>query len=499
MTQPAVSSKPWLEIFLVLVAVSVGVAVRLYQVSYNFDCDEIFSARLASGSLTEVISQSLTDRPHPPLHNLLLFVWVHAFGASETSTRMLSVAIAGAFMVTAYFLFRRLMPFRSAIAAMALLATSPFFVYYGQQARPYSLIALLATANLLAFVSLLKSPLQRRLLWLWATSCTALLYSQYLGGLLIAAEVTFAIFTLKTNRVKVALFGVTSIALIAPWFFAAAYRPLLAGNDPLPHINWINTPTAADFVWFYLSVFGSTPWLRFRWLLLVLFPAGAWFLWTALRERTCSPERLFLLAVAFGIPPIVFAISVLGPKPVFADRQMIGCYVAFFGAIGLFASSLPRRLDIPFFCALMAWTITAIPQAFPQHSKPPSKQVALDLNAQYGSERVVALEDWVAGPTNFYRGKNRVRLFHELSDDEKKQRFLLLCRPFRDSDPEIAPVRVDREPLASWNWGWEISEENSKGLNLYEIHPDVADRRKPKSDGSAPATRQTEKDAPPTH
>lgn len=58
----------------------VGIALRMVQIAYNFDGDELFSARLAARPFGEVIRQSLENRPHPPLHNLLLFPWVRAFG-----------------------------------------------------------------------------------------------------------------------------------------------------------------------------------------------------------------------------------------------------------------------------------------------------------------------------------------------------------------------------------------------------------------------------------
>ena len=92
----------WAEVCIVVVLLSIGVAVRTYQIDYNFDGDELFSAQLASRPFAEVISQSLEDRPHPPLHNILLHFWIGAFGASERSTRLLSVVLSAAFLLSAY-------------------------------------------------------------------------------------------------------------------------------------------------------------------------------------------------------------------------------------------------------------------------------------------------------------------------------------------------------------------------------------------------------------
>jgi mannosyltransferase len=84
-----------LEIILLIIIIAVGLAARFHEVCYNLDGDEIFSVELASKSFGEVISRSLQDTPHPPLHNILLHLWIKVFGASEASVRALSVLFSG--------------------------------------------------------------------------------------------------------------------------------------------------------------------------------------------------------------------------------------------------------------------------------------------------------------------------------------------------------------------------------------------------------------------
>src|SRR5580704_15502906 len=114
----------WVELILVIVLLGVGIAARMYQIGYNFDGDEIFSTQVAGGSFAEVIAHSLQDRPHPPLYYTLLHFWMGLFGSSETSVRMLSVSLSAAFLLTAYGLFRRVMPRRAAQGSLAILAFS---------------------------------------------------------------------------------------------------------------------------------------------------------------------------------------------------------------------------------------------------------------------------------------------------------------------------------------------------------------------------------------
>ena len=362
-------------------------------------------------------------------------------------------------------------PPRIALGSLAILASSPFFVYYGQQARPYALIELLATANMLAFVKVLEAPEERRWMSLWAASCVVLLYSQYLGGVLIALEMAIAVVRLRVGRLKVVLYGLAAIALIGPCFIAAMYGPISKGADPLGRISWMSQPKPVDFVWFYVSVFGTIPGIRSRWLLGAVACAGTCYLYKSLRAGVLGLKESFLLAVAFGIPSLVYALSTCGPTPIFEGRQMIAAAIAFVGAIGLLASSLKRGLDVAFLVMLVAWTAAAMPQAFPQTSKPAWRQVASDLNDRYGTEAVVVLEGWVGKPLQFYRGGNRVRMWDGLNDDEKGKRFLLLCRPFLDSRPGLEDSRCQRVLVASWRRRRSIQPGFYSELNLYEVVP----------------------------
>jgi hypothetical protein len=60
------------ERILVVIVVVVGLAARLHEIGYNLVGDEIFSVELESRNFAKVISGSLKDTPHPPLHNVLL-------------------------------------------------------------------------------------------------------------------------------------------------------------------------------------------------------------------------------------------------------------------------------------------------------------------------------------------------------------------------------------------------------------------------------------------
>jgi len=87
-----------------------------------------------------VRSLALEDPQHPPLYYLLAHVWVRFFGSSVASIRSLA-AIFGILALPCAYWFARELFDDSGVAATftALLALSPFYVLYSQEAREYSL------------------------------------------------------------------------------------------------------------------------------------------------------------------------------------------------------------------------------------------------------------------------------------------------------------------------------------------------------------------------
>jgi hypothetical protein len=457
----------WEHILLVIV-VAVALATRLHEIGYNLDGDEIFSVDVASKQFSEMISRSLQDTSHPPLHIVLLHLWIKLFGASEASARALSILFSGAFLLTFYALLRRFIPAWLALGLLMLISLSPFFVYYGQQARPYALISFLSAVNLLAYIRVLEAPGDRGPLAIWASSCVFLVYAQYMAMVLIAFELGLAFLHLRLKRLTILAYGSAAGALILPWLIAAMAGAIFKQTDPLSGISWIEAPTPAGFVWFYVSVFGETG-LRVRWLLVVLSILGVAYVGRLLMLRHIPVDQQLLVLAGIGVPLFVYAVSALGPKPVFAERQLIGAAIAFVAIIGLGMATMPRSLALGFLLTLLVWTAAALPRGFPHSVKPPWRDIATQIDTQYDSMRVVAEEGWVSNPLIYYRREGSIRLWSELSKDEKDGRFLLICRPFKCSDIETEALKSRRSQLETWQWGMSSEPGEYNQIRLYEI------------------------------
>jgi hypothetical protein len=244
---------------------------------------------------------------------------------------------------------------------------------------------------------------------------------------------------------------------------------ILGGNDPLPHISWMEPPTPTSLLWFYVSVFGESPWLQTRWLLVLLSVPGAVYLLRLYVSKNIAVSHILYFFLGIGLPIVVYVLSVWGPKPLFASRQMLGAAIAFVAIIGLCIASLPRIFAAGFFLIFLLWTAGSMPQSFPQNTKPPWTDIAAQIDAKYNSKTAVALENWIGNPLSYYRKIGSVRLWSELSEHEQDEELLFVCRPFRCSVVETEPIKSRSSLLATWRWGGGGSLNEDRKILMYKI------------------------------
>ena len=119
--------------------------------SQSFWLDETFTWKITGGSVSHVFSGVRELESTPPLAYLLVWLSRQALGSSEFALRFFP-ALAGTLTVPAVWLGgRRLFGPRAGLIAAALTAVSPFMWWYSQEARAYSLAALMCAFVLAAF------------------------------------------------------------------------------------------------------------------------------------------------------------------------------------------------------------------------------------------------------------------------------------------------------------------------------------------------------------
>ena len=146
-----------------------GLFLRLYRVNARelwFDEEQTFfiiTTRLFNPhSGLSFLGYLKNLDSHPPLYYLVLFFWCKAWGATLAAMRYFSVLVNTVSLPLVYLLARRFCRKEGALFAVAMMVLSPFHLWYAQEARMYSFIALAGLLSTIFFCAAV-----RRQRWGW--------------------------------------------------------------------------------------------------------------------------------------------------------------------------------------------------------------------------------------------------------------------------------------------------------------------------------------------
>jgi mannosyltransferase len=152
--------------------------------------DETYTVHVVrAGSLGELWDRIGAIESTPPLFYLLTWLWTRLVGSDGAAAlRTVSALALIAAVPVAYCALRRLVGWRGALTAAALLAVSPLLAWYALDARAYGLLVLTALSSVWAFGVVLEGATPRRVA-LWALAATAAIWTHWFAGFLVLAEV----------------------------------------------------------------------------------------------------------------------------------------------------------------------------------------------------------------------------------------------------------------------------------------------------------------------
>lgn len=163
-----------------IVLTAVSIYVRTRSISGSFWMDEGLSVGIASHDLMD-IPGVLRQDGSPPLYYMGLNLWMDAFGRTETAVHWFSLIFSLLTIPAAMWAGWSLWGKRAGYIGAAICALNPFLTSYGEEARMYSLMALLA---LLATACFLHAYVYRRgrvYVVLFAVFQTLMLYTHGWG------------------------------------------------------------------------------------------------------------------------------------------------------------------------------------------------------------------------------------------------------------------------------------------------------------------------------
>lgn len=222
----------------VAAVVVVGVALR-FMTSSHLWLDEALTVNIARLPLSR-IPDALRHDGSPPLYYLAMHVWTSVFGSGDLATRALSATFAVATLPLIWLAGLRIGARRTAVAALVLLAASPFAIRFATEARMYSLLSLLAIAGFL----FLQRFLERPTIGVGAGVAVAsglLALTHYWAFYLLAVVVLMLLVRARRQHDRTSLVAIGAIAaggiLFIPWLPDFAYQMQHTGTP------WADLPT----------------------------------------------------------------------------------------------------------------------------------------------------------------------------------------------------------------------------------------------------------------
>src|SRR4051794_26976531 len=161
------------------VLVALSLMLRTTQLGIGFWIDEGLSVGIADRPLSD-IPFALREDGSPPLYYMLLHFWLDIAGRTESGVRGLSLLFALLAIPAAWWAGKQIWGTqRAAWFAAVLMAFNPFLGQYAQEARMYSLVALLAIPATTCFIRAYALDTENRRPWIagFAISVAVALYT----------------------------------------------------------------------------------------------------------------------------------------------------------------------------------------------------------------------------------------------------------------------------------------------------------------------------------
>lgn len=213
----------WLRKLLYLLPLAgLALAVANIWVPYSYWFDELYSVTESQQDLAGMFDILLTD-VHPPLYQLLLWVWMRLFGDTEPASRAMSLMFALASLATLTWWARRQSHWLR-IGTLIFFATSMLFPYYAQETRSYAMLLCLSTLLTITFLD--QDDDRKRFITLLVIGL--LLSLTHYFGLLVTSVVYSWLFIANLRKPKRTLLLLLASALALAWpIFQAHYGTLM--------------------------------------------------------------------------------------------------------------------------------------------------------------------------------------------------------------------------------------------------------------------------------
>ncbi|MBW2494955.1 MAG: glycosyltransferase family 39 protein [Deltaproteobacteria bacterium] len=312
---PSDKNALWTYVFFLGVGV-IAILLRTTEISskglWLDEANSVLAARLPVLEMLEKLKREAT----PPLYYLSLAPWIQLFGYSEAAVRALSVVFSvGCVALTGWLAYRHFSLRIASVVTMAL-AFTPMHIYYAQEARMYSLLALLGVALVFSGLEYLTRGTRLALLLAALLSLLMLLTHNIAAWFVIGVNVAFLSFC-EDRKLRMRWLAAQSLAALCylpslmvavqqaheqgdvlAWFIRYWNAKSLVGH----FMTSIGTVALGDFP-AYLAIqspLSTAPFLRSGALLLMCFGLFQWRRSTGARFVAVTFFVAFVLSLGYS-------------------------------------------------------------------------------------------------------------------------------------------------------------------------------------------------------
>lgn len=170
-----------------MLILALSLVLRLVAINQSFWLDEAIGAlAVRDFSYEGILANFLLSDNHPPLYYLFLKFWTNIFGYSEISIRTPSLLFGVATVWIAFLIGKKIIKGKTfPVIAALFIATSPFHIYYSQEARMYAMAGFWAALTVHAFLKTFDSKASKTVWIVFSFAITALVFTDYVPVFLL--------------------------------------------------------------------------------------------------------------------------------------------------------------------------------------------------------------------------------------------------------------------------------------------------------------------------
>lgn len=329
-----------------------GAFLRVYLLGQkSIWLDEAFSIALSQHGLEDLLRLTVLTDTHPPLYYVILKYWL-ALGQSEGHVRLLSAIFSTASIPLTYAVVSSLYKDNKVgLLGAAVMALSPFQIWYAQEARMYAMLTFFVLASAYLFIRALREG--RRQDWAGYALATALaLYTDNGAIWYVVATAIFFLLSRKRfpGRGKQWLWSQGAILLLyGPWL-----PFLLRQTRQVTESFWLSPPSFQTVLGAFLD-FNS---FNFPWMALSVLYMTVIFVWAYIVPRGDWQRRL---ATMLLFVPLFISLLLSLRQPIFLSRNLIvaslGYYLLVVDTIRKFDS---RRVTVALLVPLLTMNLISV-------------------------------------------------------------------------------------------------------------------------------------------